>query len=57
MKLQKETPAALAGAVGAQKKIQLPEERIANSFHANKKKALEILSSTTLPQTSRRGSQ
>ena len=50
----KETPAALAGAVGVGKETQIHKKRITNSFHANKKKALEILPTTTLPKTDRR---
>ena len=37
MNEQNTTPAALAGAAGAQKEKREPEVKIPNSFHANKK--------------------
>ena len=55
--MTKETPAALAGAVGAQKKTQIPEERIADFFHANNKKTLRFSLIPALPKNGRRVSQ
>ena len=51
MNEQNTTPAALAGAAGAQKEKREPEVKIPNSFHANKKNASALLRQITWPSS------
>ncbi len=51
MSQQTKTPAALAGAAGAEKEVREPDKRLSNFPHANKKSAPALLRQITWPSS------